>query len=166
MASGITVASQSPGEISVLCPPDGSNMFFLYFGVVAILIAGLIFYKQRNWALCSFALLPGLFALALGFWALTSVTTINASADTGVLVVRNTVAGISVSQHIYRLTEIEGFRIGFVRGNRYLYANLSDGYTSQLLPASSRAGYQHATDALNAFLGSLGQGGPEQAPSQ
>jgi hypothetical protein len=166
MTSGITVVSQSPGEISVLCPPDGSNMFFLYFGAVAILIAGVIFYKQRSWALCSFALLPGLFALVLGVWALTSVTAIDASAETGMLTVRYTVAGISVSRRMYRLTEVEGFRVGFMRGGRYLYADLASGNAPQLLPTSYRGGYQHAADALNSFLVSIGARTPEQIPSQ
>jgi hypothetical protein len=162
MTSGITVASQSPGEISVLCPPDGSNMLFLYIGVVAILIAGLIFYKQRNWALCSFALVPGVVALVLGVWSLTSVTTIDASAQTGALTVHNTVAGISVSRRIYRLTEVEGFRVGFMRGGKYLYADLSDGNAPQLLPTSYRGGYQQAADALNTFLATFGAGIPSQ----
>jgi hypothetical protein len=166
MLDGITIVSLSPREISILCPPDSGNRFFLYFGVAALLLAGFIYFKWRSWLWCIMALWPGVILLIGGCWAMTSVTTINASADTGALVVHNTVAGISTGQHTYQLTEIEGFRIGFQRGGRYLYADLRDGYTSQLLPAGYRAGYQHAADALNAFLGSLGQGAPQQTPSQ
>jgi len=166
MIDGITVISQSPKEISILCPPDSSNAFFLYFGVPALLIAGFIYYKWRSWLWCFIFLLQGTIFLIAGCWAMTSVTTINASADTGELVVHNTVAGISTGRHTYRLTEIEGFRIGIMRGGRYLYADLADGYTSQLLPAGYRAGYQHAADALNSFLSSIGARAPEQAPSQ
>jgi hypothetical protein len=162
---GIRVISQSPREISVLCPPDSSNTFFLYFGAVALLIAGFSIYK-RSWGWCFFALVPAVFALVMGGWALTSVTTIDVSADTGTLVVRNTVAGISVGQHTYRLADVEGVRVGFMRGGKYLYVDLANGNTPQLLPTSYRGGYQQAADALNAFLGALGQGVPQQTPSQ
>lgn len=165
MIDGITVISLTPREISILCPPDSSYTFLPYLGGGVILLAGFIYYKWRSWPLCSAFLWPGLIVLIGGIWAMTSVTTINASADTGALVVHHTVAGISASRHTYRLTEIEGFRIGFNRGGRYLYADLTDGYVSKLLPAGYQAGYQHAADALNAFLGSLGQGGaPAQTP--
>jgi hypothetical protein len=166
MIDGIAVVSLTPREISILCPPDNGNRFFLYFGVAALLAAGFIYYKWRNWFFCIFALWPGLILLIAGCWAMTSVTTINASADTGMLVVHHTVAGILTGQHTYQLAEIEGFRVGFTRGGRYVYADLRDGYTSQLSPAGYEAGYQHAADALNSFLGSSGLGAPAQTPSQ
>lgn len=165
MIDGITIISQSPREISILYPPDGSNTFFLYYGVIALLIAGYIYFKWRNWLWCLVALSNALVALVLAGWSLTAMTTINASADTGVLIVHHTVAGISTGQHTYPLSEIEGFRIGFTRGGRYLYADLTDGYTSQLLPAGYQGGYKHAADALNSFLGSEEET-QQQTPSQ
>lgn len=166
MIDGITVISLTPREVSILCPPDSGNRFFLYFGVAALLLAGFIYYKWRSQLFCFIALLHGVFFLIAAAWSLTSVTTINASVDTGMLVVHNTVAGISTGRHTYRLTNLEGFRVGFVRGNRYLYADLADGYTSQMLPAGHQGGYQHAADALNSFLGFLEEETPKQAPSQ
>jgi hypothetical protein len=166
MTDGISVVSQSPAEMSVLCPPDGSNSFFLYIGGAAVLIACFIFYKQRSLTWCLFALLPGLFALMLGVISLTSVTTIDASEKTGVLAVRNTMAGITVSTREYRLAEVQGVRVGFMRGGKYLYADLANGHAPQLLPTSYRGGYQQAADALNSFLSSLGAKIPEQAPTQ
>ena len=166
MADGIRVISQSPGEILVLCPPDGSNSLFLYIGAAAILIAFFLLYKQRSWTACLFVLLPGLFALILGGYSLTSVTTINASTATGRLTVLNTVAGITVNDTVYRLTEVQGIRVGFMRGGMYLYADLANGGAPQLLPTSYRHGYQHAADALNSFLNSPGVGIPEETPSQ
>ncbi|HTF68171.1 MAG TPA: hypothetical protein VK638_36375 [Edaphobacter sp.] len=166
MADGIRIISQSRGEISILCPPDGSNTVFLYIGVAALLIAGLVFYKQRSWSIALFALVPGVVSLILGAYSLTSVTTINASAQAGVLTVRNMVAGIPVGNRAYRLTEVRGVRVGFMRGGMYLYADLADGNAPQLLPTSYRHGYQQAADALNTFLNSFGAGIPENAPSQ
>ena len=166
MADGIRIISQSHGEISILCPPDGSNTVFLYIGVAAILIVGLVFYKQRSWSIALFTLVPGVVSLILGVCSLTSVTTINASAQTGVLTVRNRVAGISVGNRTYRLTEVNGVRVGFMRGGMYLYANLADGNAPQLLPTSYMHGYQQAADALNTFLNSFGAGIPERTPSQ
>lgn len=166
MADGIRVISQSHGEVSVLCPPDGSNAVFLYIGVAAILIAGIIFYKQRAWSASLFALVPGLVALILGGYSLTSMTTIQASAQAGALTVRNTVAGITVRNTAYRLTEVQGVRVGFMRGGMYLYADLANGRAPQLLPTSYRHGYQQAADALNSFLNSSGAGTSEETPSQ
>lgn len=162
MTDSIRVVSQSPGEISVLCPPDNTNAFFLYFGMIAIVIGGIIYYKQRNWSISSWVLMTGLFALVLGAWSLTSVTTIDASANTGELVVRYSVAGIPVNRHVYRLAEVEGFRIGFIRGTRYIYAQLAGGGAPQISPASYRNGYEQAADALNDFLGSVNPGNPSQ----
>lgn len=166
MADGIRIISQSRGEISILCPPDGSNAVFLYIGVAALVVAGLVFYKQRNWSIAWFALVPGIGALLLGAYSLTSVTTIHASAQAGVLTVRNMVAGIPVGNRAYRLTEVHGVRVGFMRGGMYLYADLANGNAPQLLPTSYRRGYQQAADALNTFLDSFGAGIPERIPSQ
>lgn len=166
MADGIRVISQTPRDISVLCPPDGSNTIFLYIGVVAILIGCFIFYKQRSWSACSFAILPGLLGLILGGYSLTSVTTINASADTGALTVRNTVAGVPVKNTTYPLQEVQKFRVGYMRGGMYLYVSLANGGDPQLLPTSYRHGYQEAAETLNSFLDSLGAGRSETTPSQ
>jgi hypothetical protein len=166
MADGIRVISQSPREISVLCPPDGSNALFLYIGVAAILVACFLFYKQRGWTAGLCVLLPGLFALILGAYSLTSVTAINVSAQTGMLTVHHTVAGITVKNTAYRMTEVQGIRVGFMRGGMYLYADLANGGAPQLLPTSYRRGYQQAADALNSVLNSLGVGISGEAPSQ
>jgi hypothetical protein len=166
MADGIRVILQSPREISVLCPPDGSNALFLYIGVAAILIACFLLYKQRGWTAGLCVLLPGLFALILGGYSLTSVTTINASTAAGMLTVHHTVAGITVKNIAYRMTEVQGIRVGFMRGGMYLYADLANGGAPQLLPTSYRHGYQQAADALNSFLNTLGADIPEEAPSQ
>lgn len=160
MADGIRVISQTPGEISVLCPPDGTNALFLYIGVAAIFIAFFLLYKQR-WTAGLCVLLPGLFALILGGYSLTSMTTINVSAQTGMLTVRHTVAGITVNNTAYRMREVQSIRVGFMRGGMYLYADLANGGAPQLLPTSYRHGYQQAADALNSFLNTL-----EETPSQ
>src|SRR5579863_9474631 len=166
MTDGIRVVSQSPREISVLCPPDRSNALFLYIGMAAICVAFFLLYKQRSWTACICVLLPGMFALILGAYSLTSVTTLNASTIAGELTVRSTVAGITVNDRAYRLIEVQEIRVGFMRGGRYLYADLTNGGTPQLLPTSYRSGYEQAADAINSLLSSSGVTIPEKAPSQ
>lgn len=164
MAGRISVVSQSQSGISILCPPDGTGTVFLCIGIVLTILGGVLYLRQRNWLITTFPLYPGLFLLIMGGYLLTSITTINASRNTGELTVRHTVAGIQIKNRVYPLSKIQNFRVGFMRGTKYLYVNLDDGASAQVLPNSYRGGYDQAADALNSFLYSSGGGGEEGQP--
>jgi hypothetical protein len=166
VAGRISVVSQSQSGISVLCPPDGMGTVFLCIGIVLTILGGVLYYRQRNWSIATFPLYPGLLLLIMGGYLLTSVTTINASRNTGELTVRHTVAGVQIKNRVYSFSEIQNFRVGFMHGTRYLYVDLTDGSSPQVLPNSYRGGYDQAADALNSFLGSSGGGGEEGQPSR
>ena len=158
----IHVVSASPHAVVVQYPADTSTgIVLLFIGLMFLLGGYASLYKHRaemmqgfRWLLWLVPLLCALLPVVFGIFKATTVITMEASVETGMLTVRHMVAGSLADSTAYPLADVQGVQIGFGRGCKYLYANLADGSDPKLLPCSPRTGYSEVAHTLNSFLNS------------
>lgn len=166
----IRVVSESPHAMVVQYPANISTGIALLTIGLIVLVGGYVsLYKHRielahgvRLLLWIIPLLCGVLPMVFGFFEVATVITVEASAETGMLTVRHTVAGSVIKSSRYPMADVQGIQLGFGRGCKFLYADLADGSDPKLLPCSPRTGYSEVAHALNSFLNNLKASGPSQ----
>jgi hypothetical protein len=155
-SSAIQVVEQTHSRLVILEPPEYlAGTIVLCFGLAGTAAAGAWLAFSRNvrapLALAScVATLPFVF---LGWYLLTSQTSVIFSRDEGVLKIENRSFGRLRDQQSISLSEIRRAVVETVRYNRRVILILRSGQVFPLGDASNGEGYYAAADAVNEFLG-------------
>jgi hypothetical protein len=169
MKTVIHVVSESPHAVVVQYPANVSTGVILLLAGLLLLIGGYAsLYKHRAglmhgarwlvwlWPLC------GLLPMVAGVFAATTVITVEASVETGMLTVRHTVVGYLTKKEVYPLEDVQSIQLGFDRGCKFIYVELTDGSGPKILPCSPRTGYNQVAHAFNSFLDNQRAGNPSR----
>jgi cobalamin biosynthesis protein CobD/CbiB len=155
-SSAIQVIEHTQSRLVILEPPEYlTGTIVLCFGLVGIAAAGAWLALSRSarvtFVLVScFAILPFVF---LGWYLLTSQTSVILSRDEGVLRIEHRSFGRLRDQQGIPLNQIQRAVVETVRYNRRVVLVLTTGQVFPLGDASNEEGYYPAADAINDFLG-------------
>lgn len=164
----IHVVSESPSSVVVKFPAQLSTGIIAFLTGLLLLVGGYAWlYKHRadvthgwRWLVWILPLVFAPLPIIIGATQAMTTITVEASSTTGMLTKRHLIFGSVIDAVSYPLTDVRGVQMGFDRGCKYLYADMTDGSEPKLFPCSPRTGYSEAAYALNSFLANSREGAP------